>query len=135
MGCLLLYVSWTLVLCGCKTRSLAVSEQNNYVRRRSQRRGPGTNRGELPGEWGKLRSEVLHVLYYSSSNQVGGARSTHVNKSIDKALAVTIMGTGSLSLRKSGRGVTLTTHPHLAPRLKKEETYTSTRPLGLRGLF
>jgi hypothetical protein len=27
------------------------------------------------------------------------------------------------------------THPHLAPRLKKEQSYTSTPPLGLRGLF
>jgi hypothetical protein len=25
--------------------------------------------------------------------------------------------------------------PHLAPRLKKEQSYTSTSPLGLRGLF
>ena len=27
------------------------------------------------------------------------------------------------------------THSHLAPRLKKEYSYTSTPPLGLRGLF
>jgi hypothetical protein len=30
------------------------------------------------------------------------------------------MGTGSLSRGQSGRGVALTTQPHLAPRLKKE---------------
>jgi hypothetical protein len=36
---------------------------------------------------------------------------------------------------KGGRGVALTTLPHLAPRLKKEYSYTSTPPLGLRGLF
>jgi len=36
---------------------------------------------------------------------------------------------------KSGRGVALTTHPYLAPRLKKEQSYTSTPPLDLRGLF
>jgi hypothetical protein len=30
------------------------------------------------------------------------------------------MGTGSLSRRYIGREVSLTTHPHLAPRLKKE---------------
>ena len=29
----------------------------------------------------------------------------------------------------------LTTHPHLAPRLKKEYVGTSTSPLGFRGLF
>ena len=35
----------------------------------------------------------------------------------------------------SGRGVTLTTHRHLASRLKKEYSYTSIPPLGLIGLF
>jgi hypothetical protein len=33
-----------------------------------------------------------------------------------------------------GRGVALTTHPHLSPRLKKEYSYTCT-PLGLHGPF
>ena len=40
-----------------------------------------------------------------------------------------------LSRRKSGRGLASTTHHHLAPRLKKQQRYTSTPPLGLRGLF
>jgi len=31
--------------------------------------------------------------------------------------------------------VALNTHPHQAPRLKKEENYTCAPPLGLRGLF
>jgi hypothetical protein len=31
--------------------------------------------------------------------------------------------------------VALTTHLHLTPRLKKEYSYTSTPPLGLRGLL
>ena len=31
--------------------------------------------------------------------------------------------------------VTVTTHPHLSPKLKEEYSYTSTPPLGLRGLF
>ena len=34
-----------------------------------------------------------------------------------------------------GRGVALTTHPHLVPRLKEEYSYTSAPPLGLRGLL
>jgi hypothetical protein len=45
------------------------------------------------------------------------------------------MGTGSFPEIKSGRGVTLTIHAHLLPRLKKEYSYTSTPPPGLRGLF
>ena len=45
------------------------------------------------------------------------------------------MGTGSLSRGQSGRGGTLTTHLHLAPRSKKEQSYTSTPPLGHHGLF
>ena len=39
------------------------------------------------------------------------------------------MGTGS------SQGVVLTTNPHLAPRLKKGQSYTSTPPLGLHGLL
>ena len=44
------------------------------------------------------------------------------------------MGTGSFpGVKRSGRGVD---HPpHLAPRLKKEESCTSTPTLGPRGLF
>ena len=40
-----------------------------------------------------------------------------------------------LSRRQSGRGVALTTHPDLAQRLKKEWSFTSTPPTGLRGVF
>ena len=37
------------------------------------------------------------------------------------------MGTGSFpKVKRPGRGVALTTHPYLAPRLKKEYRYTST---------
>jgi hypothetical protein len=44
------------------------------------------------------------------------------------------MDTGSSpGLKRPGRGID---HPpHLAPRLKKEYSYTSTPPLGLRDLF
>ena len=45
------------------------------------------------------------------------------------------MGTGYLSRGQSGRGVALTTHSHLAPRLKKEYSYTSTFLRGLHGLL
>ena len=45
------------------------------------------------------------------------------------------MGTVSLSRGSIGGGVALTTHYSLAPRLKKEYSYTSTPPLGLHGLF
>jgi hypothetical protein len=46
------------------------------------------------------------------------------------------MGTGSFpGVKRAGRGVALTTHPHLAPGLKKEYSYTSTPPLDLCGLF
>jgi len=44
------------------------------------------------------------------------------------------MGTGSSpGLKRPGRGIDRL--PHLAPRLKKEYSYTSTPPLGLRDLF
>jgi hypothetical protein len=43
--------------------------------------------------------------------------------------------TRSVSQRQSSRGVRLTTHPHLALRLKKDQSYISTPHLGLHGLF
>jgi hypothetical protein len=45
------------------------------------------------------------------------------------------MGTGFLSRKQSGRGLALTTHPHLAPRLKKECSYTCTSLLCLHVMF
>ena len=36
---------------------------------------------------------------------------------------------------EAAEGAALATHPHLAPRLKKEWSCYSTPPLGLRGLF
>ena len=36
---------------------------------------------------------------------------------------------------ESGRGVALTIHPQLAPRLKKEYSYTCNPTLGVRGLL
>ena len=44
------------------------------------------------------------------------------------------MGTGSFpGVNRPGRG--FVHPPHLAPKLKKEHSYTSTPPLGLRGLL
>ena len=43
------------------------------------------------------------------------------------------IGTSSFSRGYIGRDVALTTHPRLTPRLKKELSYTSTRPLCLDG--
>jgi hypothetical protein len=40
-----------------------------------------------------------------------------------------------LSRGQSGRGVTLFTKPHLAPRLKKEYSYSSSPPLSVRGVL
>jgi hypothetical protein len=45
------------------------------------------------------------------------------------------MGTGVLSPGlKSGRGVTLTTHPHLVPRSSMSRSYTSSSPKRLHGV-
>jgi hypothetical protein len=44
------------------------------------------------------------------------------------------MGTGFFpAVKRPGHGVD--NPPHLAPKLKKEYSYTSTPPLGLHGLF
>ena len=44
------------------------------------------------------------------------------------------MGIGSFPELKRP-GVSLTTHPHLTPRLRKEESYTTAPTLRFRGLF
>jgi len=45
------------------------------------------------------------------------------------------MGTGVLSPGvKRGRGVTLTTHPHLVPRSGMSRSYTSSPPKRLHGV-
>ena len=45
------------------------------------------------------------------------------------------VGTGSLYPGLSGQGVALTTHLHLAQRLKKEKSYAFIPPLSLHSLF
>ena len=48
----------------------------------------------------------------------------------------TIHSTSFLGGRGSGgRGVALTTHPHLVQRIKKEYSYTSTPSMGLHDVF
>jgi hypothetical protein len=45
------------------------------------------------------------------------------------------MGTGVISPGiKRGRGVTLTTHPYLVPRLRISRSYTSSSPMCLHGM-
>ena len=44
------------------------------------------------------------------------------------------MGPGAFPAVKR-QNVVLTTHPHLAPRLKKEKSYVFSPHLGLHGLF
>jgi hypothetical protein len=44
------------------------------------------------------------------------------------------MGTGSLSRRYGALGFAFATHPYLAPRLKKEYSYTTPHPLGHQSL-
>ena len=70
-------------------------------------------------------------------SQWGGARfSAAVQTGPEAHPASYTMGTGSFPrVKRPGCGVTLTTHPHLAPRLRKKWNYTSTPLLGLRGLF
>jgi hypothetical protein len=60
--------------------------------------------------------------------------SAHVQAGLGAHPSYYKMGTASYpGVRRPGRGVD---HPpHLAPRLKKEYSYTSTLPLGLRGLL
>jgi len=60
---------------------------------------------------------------------------TPVQTGLEAHPASCTKNTASLSRGLSGRGVALTIHSHLAQILKKEYSYTSTPPLGLRALF
>ena len=63
---------------------------------------------------------------------MGARLSAPVQTGLGDHLAFYTMGTGSSAgVKRPGRGVD---HPrHLAPRLRKEQSYNSTPPLGLRG--
>jgi hypothetical protein len=63
----------------------------------------------------------------------GGIFSAPVQTGIGAHPASYTMGTGAFpGVKRPGRGVDQP--PHLAPRLKKEQSYTSTSPLVFRGL-
>ena len=68
------------------------------------------------------------------SNPSGAIFSAPVRTGPGVHSASYIMGTGSFQgVKRPGRGID---HPpHLAPRLKKQQSYTSAPPLGLRGLL
>ena len=54
-----------VVLYGCKTWSLTLSEERRLevFENRVLRRIFGPERGEVTGEWGKIRNEELNDLY------------------------------------------------------------------------
>jgi hypothetical protein len=58
-----------VVLYGCETWSLTLREEHRLgaFENRVLRRIFGPKRGEVTGEWKKLRNEELHDLYSSSS--------------------------------------------------------------------
>jgi len=65
---------------------------------------------------------------------VGAKFSVTVQTGLEAHPASFAMGTGYLpGVKQPGRGAD---HPpHLAPRLKEDQSYTSAPPLGLRALF
>jgi hypothetical protein len=75
-----------VVLYGCETWSLTLREENRLrvIENRVLRRIFGPNGDEVAGEWRKLLSEKLHILYSSPNiirqikeNEVGGTCGTH----------------------------------------------------------
>ena len=80
-------------------------------------------------------SDSLRSARFRDRNPVAARFSAPVQTGPGAHPASCRIGTGSLSRGLSGQGVALTTHSHLAPRLKKEYRYASTHFLGLHGLF
>jgi len=76
-----------------------------------------------------------YVKYMPKRSNAGGGeilRTVQTEPGAHPA-SYTIVPGLSRGVKRPGRGVDHT--PHLASRLKKEYSYTSTPPLGLRGLF
>jgi hypothetical protein len=80
-------------------------------------------------------SDSLRAARSGDRIQVKAKISAPVQTGLGVYPASCTMGTGSLSQGQSDQDVALTAHPHLAPRIKKEYSYTSTPCLGVHGLF
>jgi hypothetical protein len=105
----------------------------------------------IPDTWYSFRYENVIFLYpvYGTGSSVGIATELRAGRSgIEFRLgrdfppvqtdpgahpASCKIGTGPFPGLKCGRGVLLTTHPLLVPRLWKRRAYTSTHPLGYTG--
>ena len=81
-----------------------------------------------------IQSRLATGCTVRGSNPGGGKFSAPLQTGPGPLTASCTMGTGSFPGAK-GQGVALTIHPHPAPRLKKEYSYTSNPPLGPRGLL
>jgi hypothetical protein len=97
------------------------------------------NKDDEPG------SSVSIVSDYGLDDRASGFRSPAEAKHFSSSLCVQTgsgahpasctMGTGGpFSWRKRGRGVTLTTHPHLVPRSRMSRSYTSSPPSATKGV-
>jgi hypothetical protein len=86
-------------------------------------------------EWLSRYNYTLQAGGFGVQTPVRARFSARVQTGTGTHPASYTMGTVSPSRGESGRGVASTTHPHLAPRLKKERSYTSTPPLCLHGML
>jgi len=84
--------------------------------------------------WRVRLSDLLRDGQSGDRISVGARFSANVQTGPGAHAASYTMGTGSFPGVKRP-GVALTTHPHLAPRLRKEYSYTFTPPLGLGDMF
>jgi predicted GIY-YIG superfamily endonuclease len=83
----------------------------------------------------KEHESVVSIVTIRGSNPVGNEIFRTVQTGPRAHPASYTMGIVSHPGDKATGSVVLTTQPHLAPILKKEYSYTSIPPLGIRGLF
>jgi hypothetical protein len=84
----------------------------------------------------KLGSSVGIVSGYGLDDRAIEVLNPAEAKRFSLSLCVQTMGTGSPSPElKRGRGVTLTTHPHLVQRSRMSRSYTSSPPKHLHGVW
>jgi len=133
-------VSWS-----CLQRHLGSADYNLQLQCRmtvGECRSGMNVKGNGRGGWwlkiGHYRFLILATRYGLNGPRIEsqwGRDFPHLSRPALRPTQSPIQWVPGLSQGLSDWGVALNSHPHLAPRLKKEYSYTSTPPFGLRGLL
>jgi hypothetical protein len=117
---------------------LKTTETNRYIscygaRLQCRNLGPIPNQGRIIGFVGPSHFSSLG-RFRDSKSIVGTTVHSRLSGLMEKGEGCTMGIGGPFQGVKRGRGVTLTTHPHLVPRSRMSRSYISSPPKRLRGM-